>query len=108
MKSSFYALRKRFLSNIEQAKGSIQILLNYVSDWCSCLCTACYNRVARGCSSNGGEVNLKSERQQTALMIAAKDGRLKVVSALLNDNAEINDQNEDGDTALMMAQRIIM
>ena len=48
-------------------------------------------------------INKKSKSKETALMIAADNGKLDVVEYLLDNNASIKDQNINGDTALYIA-----
>eukprot|EP00079_Xenopus_tropicalis_P024387 XP_012816999.1 PREDICTED: KN motif and ankyrin repeat domain-containing protein 4 [Xenopus tropicalis] len=54
-----------------------------------------------------GNVNLcATQGRQTSLMLAVSHGRLDMVTVLLNCGADVNLQDEDGETALMMACRL--
>ena len=51
----------------------------------------------------GSDPNCSTRTGVTPLMLACKQGRLKVVELLLKANADINQSNENGNTALMAA-----
>lgn len=53
----------------------------------------------------GYEVDARSLTEDTALMIAAKNGDLQMLEMLLDHGADADAQNRDGTTALMRASR---
>ena len=56
-------------------------------------------------SMQATDVNLADMNGQTRLMLAAQDGDLPTVQALLSNGADVNAANEDGRTALMYAAK---
>ena len=50
-------------------------------------------------------MNAKNRLGITALMRAAQNGQRDIVKALIEAKADVNAKNNDGDTALIVAQR---
>lgn len=48
---------------------------------------------------------MKTEEGWTALMFATQEGRFEIVELLINCGAEVNAKNEDGETALTVAEK---
>ena len=53
--------------------------------------------------ANSADVNMKNEKGETALMIAAQEGHRKGVNALLGFDADENLTDSKGETALAKA-----
>ena len=49
------------------------------------------------------DINSTDEKRITALMFAAKDGRIEILEILLSNGADVNLTNSNGGTALMIA-----
>jgi uncharacterized protein len=70
---------------------------------CVCLCV-CVEAV-RLLISSGCDINVRSERNRSALHMAVWNHRPRIVSLLLNAKCELNIRDRYGDTALMMCAR---
>ncbi|KAK4314139.1 hypothetical protein Pmani_014558 [Petrolisthes manimaculis] len=51
------------------------------------------------------DINIKSNNSYTALMLAVRNGDVKMVTKLIDNGAKVNPQDEKGYTALMLAVR---
>lgn len=49
------------------------------------------------------EVDIRNNRQQTPLLLAVSQGHVAVIELLVKEKANINVQDEDGDTCLHLA-----
>ena len=52
---------------------------------------------------NGGDVNARSKKQATPLILAAQNNNLNIMGILLDNGARINDTDKEDSTALMYA-----
>ena len=53
--------------------------------------------------SNKGNLNAQDENGDTELILAARNGELEIVQALIHAGADVNLPNHRGDTALIQA-----
>ena len=53
-------------------------------------------RAVRGFLKAGTDINLKDEYGQTALMFAAREGHIEIVSLLLMNSADVDVKDNDG------------
>lgn len=52
----------------------------------------------------GADVNIKTDKDDTALTIAAYNGHINAIRALIAAGADVNIANKNGETALMIAR----
>lgn len=62
-----------------------------------------YTSIVRLLLEKGADINVQDKWGRTALMMAAREGRLELVRLLLDWEADINIRNENGYTAVMLA-----
>ena len=63
-----------------------------------------HDKIAQALLDKGVDVNAKGIKQRTSLMAAAAFNKPELVSLLLKNGADINAQDEDGLTAIQVAE----